>query len=335
MSTLLLIFATALVFAIGSTPLVRRLALRVGALDQPNARKLHARPMPLLGGVAIYGAFLIALVLFADRFFIPQLVGIFVGATWVSFLGIWDDRVGLSAWLKLVGQILGALILVATGVTVDLIHQPIIDAAIAIFWIVGITNAMNLLDNMDGLSGGVAAIASAFFLLLAALNGQYLVGSLSAALLGASIGFLIYNFNPASIFMGDAGSLFLGFMLAAVGIKLRFPEHPLAATWFIPILVLGLPIFDTALVFISRLRRGFNPLTHPGTDHLSHRLVQRGFTKREAVLILFLISVVLGVAAMFCAQAEIVENYVVGLSALIAGLIAMWHFEFRESRRVL
>lgn len=326
----MLIFVTALVFAVASTPLARRLALRTGTLDKPGAHKSHASPMPLLGGIAIYGAFVLALILFTDRFFIPQLISIVVGATWVSFLGIWDDRVGLRVRWKLLGQILAALILIVTGVTVDLVHQPILDAAITLFWVVGITNAMNLLDNMDGLSGGIAAIASAFFLLIAALNGQYLVGSLSAALLGAAIGFLVYNFNPASIFMGDTGSLFLGFMLAALGIKLRFPGHPLVVTWFIPILVLGLPIFDTTLVFISRLRRGVNPLTHPGTDHLSHRLVARGLTRRETVLTLYLAAGSLGVLGMFCAQMSSWENYVIAAVALLAGFAGLWKFEFEK-----
>jgi UDP-GlcNAc:undecaprenyl-phosphate/decaprenyl-phosphate GlcNAc-1-phosphate transferase len=330
MSTLVLIFATALVFAMGVTPLAQRLALRAGFIDQPNARKIHASPIPRLGGIAMYGAFVVALILFADRFYVPQMIGIVVGATWVSFLGLWDDRVGLPAGLKLIGQIGGVLILVLAGVSVELIPYPLVNTAITVLWVVGITNAMNLLDNMDGLSGGIAAIASAFFLLIAALNGQYLVGSLSAALLGAAIGFLIYNFNPARIFMGDAGSLFIGFMLAAVGIKLRFLNLPVTATWFIPILVLGLPIFDTTLVFISRLRRGLNPLTHPGTDHTSHRLVARGLTRREAVLTLYLIAGALGVAAMFCMQGNITVNYLVLAMAATAGLIALYELEFRK-----
>ena len=328
----MLIFAAALIIAIGGTPLAKRFAVHIGAVDRPGARKIHTSPMPLLGGIAMYGAFILALVLFADRFFIPQLIGIVVGATWVSLLGIWDDRVGLGAGLKLLGQIFGALILIVTGVTADVFHQPAFDIAITLLWIVGITNAMNLLDNMDGLSGGVAACASAFFLLIAALNGQYLVGSLAAALLGASLGFLVYNFNPASIFMGDTGSLFLGYMLAAVGLKLRFADQADVVTWLTPLLVLGLPIFDTTLVFVSRLRRGLNPLTHGGTDHLSHRLRARGYTARETVLTLYLVSVVLGVLAMFIGQAGTIENYIVGAAALVAGILALWHFELKSSQ---
>lgn len=331
MATLMIIFVMALVFAIGATPVARRLALHTGIVAQPGGHHTHQTPVPLLGGLAMYGAFLLALILFADRFYIPQVISIVVGATLVSFLGIWDDRVGLRSAVKLVGQILAALILVVSGVTVDLSHQPILDSAITLFWVVGITNAMNLLDNMDGLSGGVAAIASAFFLLLSIENGQYLVGSLSAALLGASMGFLVYNFNPAMIFMGDTGSLFIGFMLAAVGIKLRFPGHPLAATWCIPIIVLGLPIFDTTLVFVSRLRRGLNPLTHPGADHISHRLVARGFSRREAVLILYIVAGALGVIAMFNAQVEVTESFAAFAAVLVAGLAALYHFEFRKT----
>lgn len=330
MSTLILIFATALVLAIGAVPLARQFALRAGFLDLPNARKIHTTPIPRLGGLAMYGAFIVALVLFADRFYVPQMIGIVVGATWVSFLGLWDDRVGLSAGLKLIGQIGGALILIVAGVSVELVPILFVNAAITVLWVVGITNAMNLLDNMDGLSGGSAAIAAAFFFLIAALNGQYLVSALSAALLGAAIGFLIYNFNPARIFMGDAGSLFIGFVLAAVGIKLRFLNLPVSATWFIPILVLGLPIFDTALVFVSRWRRGVNPLTTPGTDHTSHRLVARGLSRRNAVLILYVVASAFGIAAVLCAQGNLIANYLILAIATAVGLGALYALEFKR-----
>jgi UDP-GlcNAc:undecaprenyl-phosphate GlcNAc-1-phosphate transferase len=196
-----------------------------------------------------------------------------------------------------------------------------------VLWVVFITNALNLLDNMDGLAGGVAAIAALFFLLLAAMTGQYLVGALAAALLGACIGFLVYNLNPASIFMGDSGALFLGFMLAAVGIKLRFPGNVDFVTWMVPVLVLGLPIFDTTLVVISRLRRGVNPLTTPGKDHLSHRLASRAGSQREAVLICYLISGGAGLASVFVTQATVLEGYIAGGLALAAGLFGLWKLE--------
>jgi UDP-GlcNAc:undecaprenyl-phosphate GlcNAc-1-phosphate transferase len=326
-TTYMLIFASALALAVGGTPVMRRMALRLGIIDQPNARKIHVNPIPLLGGVAIYGAFIAALLLFGDRFRLNELISILVGASLMSFLGVWDDRRSLSPLLKLAGQFLAASILVLTGVRIGTFPWEWVNVAITLGWVVVITNALNLLDNMDGLSGGVGGVAAIFFLLLAAMNGQYLVGALSAALVGACFGFLIYNFNPASIFMGDAGALFLGFMLAAVGIKLRFPEGVEIVTWMVPVLILGLPLFDTALVIVSRLRRRLNPLTTPGKDHLSHRLVALGYTRREAVLICYLICAGLGVISLFITQANIVEGYIVGGIMALVALWGLWRME--------
>ena len=326
-TTFMLIFASALVMAIGGTPVVRRIALRLGIIDRPEARKIHLNPVPLLGGVAIYGAFIAAVLLFGNRFRLNELVSILVGASLVSFLGVWDDRRSLSPLLKLVGQALAASILILSGVRIGTFSWEPLNIAVTLGWVVVITNAMNLLDNMDGLSGGIGATAAIFFLLLAAMNNQYLVGALSAALVGACLGFLVYNLNPASIFMGDAGSLFLGFILAAVGIKLRFPEGVQIVTWMVPVLILGLPLFDTALVIVSRLRRGLNPLTTPGKDHVSHRLVALGYTRREAVLICYLICAGLGVVALFVTQASIVEGYIVGGIMALIGVAALWRME--------
>lgn len=327
MLTLLLIFLSALLFAVGATPIARRVALTLGIMDQPNARKVHSAPIPLLGGLAIYAAFVAALALFGSEFYIAQLVGIFLGATWVSFLGIWDDWRGIRPLLKFGGQLLAAVILIATGVQVEFVHQPVLNFALTAFWVVGITNALNLLDNMDGLSGGVTAVAAAWFALLSIGNGQILVASMSVALLGAALGFLIYNFNPASIFMGDGGSLFLGFLLAAVGIKLRFLGHSDAVTWMVPVLVLGVPIFDTTLVVVSRLRRGVNPLTTPGRDHLSHRLVRLGLTQRRAVLTIYAIGGLLGAIAFAVQFATLEVAYLLLALVLIAGFVALGWLE--------
>ena len=324
---IVLIMISALVVAIGATPVARRLAPRLGLVDEPAARQMHHVATPLLGGIAIYLAFVLALVFFGDRFYIRQVVGIFVGATLVSLLGLWDDRRRLSPGLKLLGQALAALLLIATGVQVHLIRIPWVNVVITLFWVVGITNALNLLDNMDGLAGGIAAIAAGQFTLLAAMSGQYLVGALAAALVGATLGFLLYNFNPARIFMGDSGSLFLGFLLASLGIKLRFPENVYIVTWMVPVLVLGVPIFDTTLVFVSRLRRGLNPLTTPGKDHTSHRLVRLGLSQREAVLVLYLAAGVLGEIALFVAQADILTGYLVGALVFCFALWALWKLE--------
>jgi UDP-GlcNAc:undecaprenyl-phosphate GlcNAc-1-phosphate transferase len=326
-TTYLLIFASALVLAVGGTPVVRRMALRLGIIDRPNARKIHVNPIPLLGGVAIYAAFIAAVLLFGDRFRLNELVSILVGASLVSFLGLWDDQRSLGPILKLAGQILAASILVFSGVSIGTFRWEALNITVTLGWVVVITNALNLLDNMDGLSGGVGAVAAIYFLLLAAMNDQYLVGALSAALVGACFGFLIYNFNPASIFMGDAGSLFLGFVLAAVGIKLRFPEGVQHVTWMVPVMILGLPLFDTTLVIISRLRRNLNPLTSPGKDHVSHRLVAMGYTRREAVLICYLICAGLGVIALFITQASLLEGYIVGGIVALAAVVGLWRLE--------
>lgn len=323
----MLIFAAALVMAVGGTPLIRRLALRLGLVDHPGARKLQTSPVPLLGGVVLFGAFIAAILIFGNKYGLREMIAILIGASLMSFLGLWDDRRGLSPWLKLVGQFLAASILVIADVRVGTFHIEWLDTALTLGWVVVITNAMNLLDNMDGLSGGVGAIAAVFFLLLAAMNGQYLVGSLSAALLGACLGFLAYNFNPARIFMGDAGSLFLGFVLAATAIKLRFPDGLQIVTWMVPVMILGLPLLDTGLVIVSRLRRGLNPLTTPGRDHLSHRLVALGWTRREAVLVCYLACTGLGVLALFVTQASIVEGYAVGAALLLVALWGIWRME--------
>ncbi len=329
MTALLLIAASALLLAIGVTPLMRRLALQTGTVDKPAARKLHASPVPLLGGAAIYVAFILVLFFFGDRDYINQVVGIFVGATLMSFMGVLDDRWGLGSYIKLAGQLLAAGVLVYTGVQVRLFGGWL-DIAVTIFWVVAITNAFNLLDNMDGLSGGVAMIAATFFLLLSAMSNQYLVGALAAALAGACAGFLFYNWNPAHIFMGDAGSLFLGFMLAAVAVKLRFPANSYVVTWMIPLLVLALPIFDTTLVFISRLRRGKNPLTTPGKDHVSHRLAYLLGSRREAVLVCYLIAGAVGLTAVYVSQANLPAALLLGGAVFLTALLGLWALEFRR-----
>ena len=328
MTEFFLIFVVALVFSVVATPLARRLALATGIIDTPNHRKVHHEPTPLLGGAAIYASFVVALLIYGGRAEVRQMIGIVVGATSVSIMGVLDDTRGVRPSLKLLGQFLASVVVIVSGLQVPLFHSQVINIALTMLWIAGITNALNLLDNMDGLSGGIAAIAAAHFLLLAALNGQFLVGALSAALLGACIGFLRYNFNPASIFMGDTGSLFIGFVLASVAIKLRF-TNTYVVTWMVPPVVLLVPVFDTALVVVSRLRHGKNPLTTPGKDHLSHRLVAFGCTRREAVLICWLIGSSAGMVAVFLTRAPIRGAYLVAALLAAGGAYAIWQLERR------
>jgi UDP-GlcNAc:undecaprenyl-phosphate GlcNAc-1-phosphate transferase len=242
----------------------------------------------------------------------------------VALTGLLDDYRPLPAWAKLGGQFLGFLILAYFGIRVQLPIPEPVNYAITLLWLLGITNAINFLDNMDGLSAGISAVIASFILLLALINGQFLVGAVSAALLGACIGFLRFNFPPARIFMGDVGSLFLGFLLAVMGIQLRFPENSNFVTWMVPVFLFGLPIFDMTLVVTSRLRRGLSPNT-PGRDHTSHRLVRLGFSPRETVLILYLFCGILGMMALFITQATVTEGYTVGIvTALIALVVIGW-----------
>lgn len=325
MVQIILILFAALTFSIVATPLARRAALRAGVVAVPRTRDVHTLPVPLLGGAAIYGAFVATLLIFGDRAYIRELIGILLGATLISLFGLADDRWGLSASLKLLGQILAAVVLLVGGTQIQLFPLPWINWLLTIIWVVGITNALNFLDNMDGLSGGTATIAASFFLLLAFMNEprQVLVGAMAAALIGACVGFLRYNLNPATIFMGDTGSLFIGFILAALAIKLRFLANVPVVTWMVPVCVLALLIFDTALVTVARIRRGVNPFTTAGKDHLSHRLHALGLTKREAVLTCYLIGGACGMVGVYLTQARLFEAYLVAALALAVAIAAI------------
>lgn len=328
MSTYIVVFAGVLLLAVVGTPLARKLGLRLNMIDQPDpTRKVHTIPTPRLGGVAIFLSTLIVTLLLGERYNVSQLAGILIGATLMSFMGLWDDRFSLPAGIKLVGQFVALGLLVITGVSIRVLPHPLLNLLATALWVVGITNAINLLDNMDGLSGGIAAIAAAHFALMCAYTGQYLVGALAVAVMAACIGFLIYNWNPATIFMGDSGTLFLGFVLAAIGIKVDFPRNIPIVTWMIPILVLAVPIFDTTLVTISRLKRRLNPLTTPGVDHTSHRLTYAGLTRREAVLVLYVVAFIVGLVAIFVTRATVWEGYLMGVLTGIIGLYALWRME--------
>ncbi|MBX3055507.1 MAG: undecaprenyl/decaprenyl-phosphate alpha-N-acetylglucosaminyl 1-phosphate transferase [Anaerolineae bacterium] len=325
MSGILAIFLLALAVTAVSIPWVRRLALRTGFVDAPSQRKLHSTPMPLLGGLAIFAGAFVALVFFANE--TPGAVtGVFLSLTLVMLIGLADDRYHLPARLKLLGELTAVFILIYFGIQVRLPLPDIVNYAITALWLIGITNAINFLDNMDGLSAGISGVAASFMLLLGLQNDQFLVAGLAAAVFGACLGFLRYNFPPAKIFMGDVGALFLGFTLAILGLQLRFPANQATVTWMVPIFILAVPIFDTTLAVISRLRRGLSPNT-AGKDHISHRLVRLGFSQREAVLILYLLTGATGMVALYITQADLVQAYIL---AVICGLIAlyiMWWLE--------
>lgn len=326
MRAFLVVFLIAMTVTLAGIPWVRRAAIAMGFVDLPSQRKAHRTPTPLLGGAAIFiGAIIGVLIIYGGN---PQptVIGVVLAASVVALTGLIDDYRPLPAWAKLGGQILGFLILAYFGIRVRLPVPDFVNYAITLIWLLGITNAINFLDNMDGLSAGISAVSSSFILLLALINGQFLVGALAAGLLGACLGFLRYNFPPAQIFMGDVGSLFLGFLLAVLGIQMRFPANSNFVTWMVPVFILGLPIFDMVLVVTSRIRRGLSPNT-AGKDHISHRLVRLGFSSREAVLVLYLISGMLGMMGLFITQATILEGYVVAAVASVFGVAAIWWLE--------
>lgn len=305
-------FVASLAMALVFTPLALRVALKRQVLDRPGDYKVQDSPVPYLGGVAIVVAFS-ATVLIATALSPPpsgvREVAIALGlAVLLSFVGLGDDLLNFPPAPRFIIQIAAAAVIWWSGVGVYLFHSPILDGLLTILWIVGITNAFNLLDNMDGLSAGIAAIASATFFLLAILNGQVAVAGLSIALCGCALGFLRSNFHPARIYMGDAGSLFFGFMLAVIGIKLRF-DAPVEITFMVPVLVLGVPILDTSLVVASRLAHRLNPFTG-GRDHISHRLVFVGLPVRSAVALIYAAGIGLGWLAVVMSRLDVATGFI-------------------------
>jgi UDP-GlcNAc:undecaprenyl-phosphate/decaprenyl-phosphate GlcNAc-1-phosphate transferase len=306
MSAGVLAFFIALFASMILTVPVRALALRVGMVDLPGPRKVHLQPIPLLGGLAMYGGVMLAIIFAFDGAAREQSVGIVTGATLVAAVGFLDDRGWLHHQIKLfIAMPLAACILLATGIHAQAFELFIpgragyaLDAALTIFWVVSITASFSILDHMDGLCAGVAATASFFFALLAFLNGQVVVSTLAAAIFGAAAGFLRWNFKPAKIFMGDGGAMFLGFLMATLGLKLRLSDGNHASGLLAPLLILGVTIFDTTLVTISRSRRGLLPFAAPGKDHAAHRLANLGLGQRGAVLALYLLGAVSGAAAI-------------------------------------
>ncbi len=326
MSQFLFIAIAAGLIAFVGTPFTLVMARRIGFVKEPGARKTHLVPMPLLGGVAIWAAFVVSLLIFGRGTEYRELVSIVVGGTLISALGLLDDRIGLGPRPKLLGQITAGLILVFGGVQTHLFNTQWLDVPLTLFWVVGICNALNFMDNMDGLAAGISGVAAASFFMLAALNGQALVASLAAALFGACLGFLVYNFQPALTFMGDTGSQLLGFMLAVLGIKLSFPHINQLSTWMAPIVVLGLPIFDTTLVTLSRLRRRVS-IAQGGSDHTSHRLARLGLSHRRVVIALYTVGAALGaLAALMTQSSPLYANALLGGLGVLAAFL-LWLLE--------
>lgn len=314
---------------------VRAFALRVGMVDLPGPRKVHRTPIPLLGGLAMYAAVVIAVLLAFQGPARAQIAAILIGATLVAAVGILDDRGLLHHQVKLfVGMPVAAGVLLLSGIRAQVFsillggqRGDVLDAALTLLWVVGITASFSILDHMDGLCAGIAAMSSVFFALLAYLNGQTLVTTLAAAVLGAATGFLRWNFKPAKIFMGDGGAMFLGFLMATLGLKLRMDHATHLSSWLAPVLILGVTIFDTTLVTISRARRGLLPFATPGKDHAAHRLSNLGLGHRGAVLTLYLLGAIGGGAAVLVSYLSTRGAFFAGASALAIILLGVVFLE--------
>src|SRR6266404_4286645 len=328
-------FFIALFASLFLTVPVRALALRVGMVDLPGPRKVHLQPIPLLGGLAMYAGVVLGVLFLFNGPARAQIEGILAGATLIAAVGILDDRGLLHHQVKLfVGMPLAAGILLLSGIRAQVFNTVIggrtgdlLDIVLTVVWVVGITASFSILDHMDGLCAGVAAMASAFFALLAYLNGQTLVTVLAAAVLGAASGFLRWNFKPAKIFMGDGGAMFLGFLMATLGLKLRLAESNVLSAWVVPVLVLGATIFDTTLVSISRSRRGLLPFATPGKDHAAHRLANLGLGQRGAVLTMYLVGAISGSLAILVSYLSTARTVVLALAVVAAVFIGVMYLE--------
>jgi UDP-GlcNAc:undecaprenyl-phosphate/decaprenyl-phosphate GlcNAc-1-phosphate transferase len=314
---------------------IRRLALHYGVVDRPGPRKVHAKPVPLLGGIAIYAGFVLAICLGFAGEFQHETAGILAGGTLLAVVGLLDDRGLLHHQVKLfLAMPLAALFLLLSGSRARLCSEWIpgpagfiLDGCFTLFWVVGVTASFSILDHLDGLCAGVAAVAAAFFTAAAMLNGQTIVQTLGAAAFGAALGFLLWNFNPAKIFMGDGGAMLLGFLMATLGLKVHLERVRSPLSWLVPILILGVPILDTTLISISRSRRGLLPFTSPGKDHTAHRLSNLGLGHRGAVVTMYGAAIVFGSAALAIPYLATGIVLALVLTLAIFAAAAIWRLE--------
>ncbi|WP_067728605.1 glycosyltransferase family 4 protein [Oceanobacillus damuensis] len=291
-------FLVALIASLLLTYPVKTFAIKIGAVDKPNHRKIHTKITPRIGGIAIFlGALLGGLYLNPSH---PQLIPILIGAIIIVVTGLLDDLYNLKPIVKLTGQLAAATILVGSGIIIEKITLPLLGAIelgffsvfITVIWVVGITNAINLIDGLDGLATGVSTIALISIFIIAMIDAESLVAYLSIVLIGANLGFLYHNFYPAKIYMGDAGSNFLGFMVAVISILGLFKNHTLFS-FIIPIIVLAVPIFDTLSAMVRRAYNNEGIMT-ADKKHLHYQLIEHGYSHRKTVLVIYLFSALFG-----------------------------------------
>lgn len=303
MSKYSLLFITAFAVSILVTPYVAKLAMRIGAVDRPGKRKVHDKIMPRLGGLAVYIGFLVSSLLIPWQGM--KMTGVMIGGTLILLLGIVDDTRGMSPKTKLAGQLLAASVVVAAGVRIEFFNNPFngyfylgsLSVPMTLLWIIAVTNAINLIDGLDGLASGVTTIALITFALMASMIGQTIVSLLAFSLAAAVIGFLRYNFYPAKIFLGDCGSMFLGFMVSVLAV-FGLLKSVTVVTFVIPILVLGVPIFDTCFAVFRRYCE-HKPIFQADKKHIHHRLLSRGLSHRQAVLVIYCIALFFSMSALW------------------------------------
>lgn len=314
----LIAFAIAFLISLLTTPLSKFIAFKVGAVDQPKDRGMHKKPMPRMGGIAIFLGFILTVILITpsiEAFEWKQISGLLIGGMIIFLLGFFDDIYNLNAKLKLLVQIIAALVVIYSDIRIEFVTWPFaesnilllqnISVPITLLWIVGITNAVNLIDGLDGLAAGVSSIAAICLMILSMFSPNPIgpvAALLTAALAGSCLGFLPYNFNPAKIFMGDTGSTFLGYVLAVTSIQGLIKGYT-AVTIIIAVLVLAIPIFDTTFAIFRRIltRR---PIMEADRGHLHHRLVDKGYSQKRAVITLYGISGGFGIIGILLANKD-------------------------------
>lgn len=335
---LILAAGVAFLICFGMTPPVKHFAELIGAVDQPSERRINKVPIPRMGGLAIFLGFVLTALLFVPLSI--KVTGILLGAVIIAVMGAVDDIVSLKPWVKLLGQIVAAVVVIRSGVVFDAISNPNplsevafieigwLSVPLTVLWIVACTNAVNLIDGLDGLAVGVSAISSLTMLVVSLIVSEPTVSLLLAALTGACLGFMPYNLNPAKIFMGDVGSQLLGFVLSTVSILGLFKMHAII-TFVVPFLALALPLADTTFAFFRRILRGQSPF-HPDRGHLHHRLLDMGLSQKQAVALMYGISALLGIAAVLMTWTNPVLR--IGCVVLAFGIsFTVWIFVFRKN----
>ena len=323
-SKFILIFISSLIISYILTPLVKKLAHKVNSFDHPSKRRVNIKPIPNTGGIAIFIAFLFSYYIFNDHSL--STYGIMFGATFIFILGLIDDLFEISPLVKLLGQIGAASILIYYGVQINFITNPLggmiylgyFSVPLTILWVVGITNTVNLIDGLDGLAAGISIIATMTLFAVAMQEYRIIPAVLAISLAGSLSGFLKYNFHPAEIFMGDSGSMFTGYILAAISVTGAL-KSAAAVTIVVPILALGVPIFDTIFAIVRRVYNN-KPIGEADRGHIHHRLMALGWSHKQAVIIVYGSSILLGATALIINGLNI-KNGMILFGLAVTGVI--------------